>query len=60
MGNSSSSRGLIHESICYHSNTELGARQARANRFLNAARANFGGTRTEQLFGGFFARKRVA
>jgi hypothetical protein len=60
MGNSSPSDGLIGESICYHSNTELGARQARADRILTAARANFGGIRTERLSEVFVARKRVA
>jgi hypothetical protein len=38
----------------------LGALQARANRFLNAARAIFVGTRPEQLSEVFIARKRVA
>jgi hypothetical protein len=38
----------------------LGALQARANRFLTAARAIFVGTRTEQNSEVFVARKRVA
>jgi hypothetical protein len=57
MGNASVSGVLIHESICYHSQTDSGARQARANSNLNAARAIFGGTCPERLSEVFFARK---
>jgi hypothetical protein len=60
MGNLSARRDLIHESICYHPYTDLGAQQARADRFLKAARADFGGIRPERLSEVFIARKRVA
>jgi hypothetical protein len=60
MGNSSVSDVLIRESICYHSLTDLGAQQARANSNLIAARAIFGGTRPERLSEVFLARKRGA
>jgi hypothetical protein len=60
MGNMSALRVLIHESICYHSRTDLDAQQARADRFLKAARAIFCGIRPERLSEVFLARKRVA
>jgi hypothetical protein len=60
MGNSSALCVLIHESICYHSQTDLGAQQARVNRFSYAARAILIGTAPEQLSEVFVATKRVA
>jgi hypothetical protein len=60
MGNLRARGVLIRESICYHSRTDLGAPQARADRFLKAARAIDVGTRPERLSEDFFARKRVA
>jgi hypothetical protein len=51
---------LIRESICYHVQTDSDAQQARADRFLKAARAIFGGIRQAQHSEVFLARKRVA
>jgi hypothetical protein len=60
MGNLRVSDALTHESICYHSGTDPDAQQARADRFLRAARAIFGGIRPERLSEVFLARKRGA
>jgi hypothetical protein len=60
MGNSSVLRRLIRQSICYHQHTDLDARQARADRFLKAARAICIGIRPERLSEVFVARKRGA
>jgi hypothetical protein len=60
MGNLRARGILIRESICYHCRTDLGALQARADRFLKAARAILGGIGPEQASEVFLARKRVA
>jgi hypothetical protein len=60
MGNSGAWRELIHESICYHSETDPDAPPAPADRFLKAAGANFGGIRPKRFSEVFFARKRLA
>jgi hypothetical protein len=57
MGNSRVFEALIGESICYHLRTDRGAPQARADRFLKAARAIFGGTHRERLSEVLLARK---
>jgi hypothetical protein len=56
MGNLRVRGVLIGESICYHCLTDLGALQARADRFLKAARAIDGGARPERFSEDFFAR----
>jgi hypothetical protein len=60
MGNLSIRGVLIRESICYHARTDPDAKQARADRFLRAARAIFSGIHPEQLSEVFLARKRGA
>jgi hypothetical protein len=60
MGNFRVWRALIRESICYHEGTDLGALKARADRFFEAARAIYVGTRPERLSEVFLARERVA
>jgi hypothetical protein len=57
MGNLSIRGILIRESICYHARTDPDAQQARADRFLKAARAIFGGIHPERLSEDFLARK---
>jgi hypothetical protein len=51
---------LIRQSICYHPRTDRDAWQARADRFLEAARAVSSGVRLEQLSEDIFASERVA
>jgi hypothetical protein len=60
MGKTAAVRRLIRQSICYHLRTDRDAQQARADRFLEAARAVFSGVRLEQLSEDFFASERVA
>jgi hypothetical protein len=57
MGNLRDSDALIGESICYHLRTESDAQQARADRFLKAARAVVGGIHRERHSEVFLARK---
>jgi hypothetical protein len=60
MGNMAAVDSLIRQSICYHQMTDRDAQQARADRFLEAARAVSSGIRLEQLSEEFFASERVA
>jgi hypothetical protein len=60
MGNSSIRGALIRESICYHWRTDPVAPQVRADRFLRAARAVFGGIHPERHSEVFLARPRRA
>jgi hypothetical protein len=60
MGNMADPGQLTRRSICYHQTTDSGAVQARADRFLEAARAVSIGTRLERFSEDLFATKRVA